>query len=202
MEWHRTTETTLVGDDLSASFLFIPMDPRPGGIFVHSGSVPMELGITPYVWLSEWITAWRQDEEKIVNLILGFLSYGVNVPNLKSLYGEWSHPSLEEVIIQHLESAGAYTRSKHAGIESIETRQQIVIERSPPQFVSFLEIVKLGSGASIGALTGYLAGEADPPLLLITVPFGIVICATAMGLGVALEQGLKKRVFDWLDKRN
>jgi hypothetical protein len=50
----------------------------------------------------------------------------------------------------------------------------------------------------IGAYTGFLAAHDTPPLLLITVPFGILICASAMGLGQALEHGLRRRLNDLL----
>jgi hypothetical protein len=40
-----------------------------------------------------------------------------------------------------------------------------------------------------------------PMVLLVTVPSGILICSSAMGLGAALQLGLKVRVYEWIAKR-
>jgi len=72
--------------------------------------------------------------------------------------------------------------------------EAIVIAKSPPIQTDFLSLVKGGSGAAIGAYVGWAAGQATPPLLLITVPAGLIICAAAMALAQALEQGLGPKI--------
>jgi hypothetical protein len=68
----------------------------------------------------------------------------------------------------------------------------IVIEQSPPDLASLAELLKQGTGVALGAYTGLAVGSG--PLLLLTVPLGIIIVATAAGIGSALEAGLRARL--------
>jgi hypothetical protein len=46
----------------------------------------------------------------------------------------------------------------------------------------------------IGALVGFVAAGGPTPLLLVTVPLGIVLVGAAKGIGEALETGLRGRI--------
>jgi hypothetical protein len=49
------------------------------------------------------------------------------------------------------------------------------------------------SGMGIGAYVGFVAAGSGP-LLLITVPAGMIICGAAAGIGKAIEDGLYQRI--------
>jgi hypothetical protein len=65
----------------------------------------------------------------------------------------------------------------------------IVIEQSPPELASLAGLLKQGGGVAVGAFVGLHA--ASGPMLLVTVPAGIIIVGAAAGLGSALEAGLR-----------
>jgi hypothetical protein len=75
----------------------------------------------------------------------------------------------------------------------------IPITQSPLGLESLARLVKL-STVGMGAAVGYMV-VAYTPLLLITIPAGIIICGAAAGIGKALEEGLRKRMLDLLRKR-
>jgi len=70
-------------------------------------------------------------------------------------------------------------------------------EQSPLSLESLGKLVVSASGAGIGAYAGFvLAGPT--PLLLITIPAGMIICGAAKGIADALEQGLRDRLVRFL----
>jgi hypothetical protein len=69
----------------------------------------------------------------------------------------------------------------------------IPFERSPLEGASLFNIVSHASGVGIGAYIGFvLAGST--PLLLITVPAGMILCGAAAGAARGLEEGLHRRI--------
>jgi hypothetical protein len=66
-------------------------------------------------------------------------------------------------------------------------------EQSPLQGLSLQEIAKT-SGTALGAYIGYMSAAGDVPLLLITVPAGMVIVGAASGLAHGLEEGIRRRI--------
>jgi hypothetical protein len=72
--------------------------------------------------------------------------------------------------------------------------QPVVIERSPPDALPFSGLLKKASGAFIGTYVGIKIGENTPLLLLLTVPGGIMIVSSAIGVSKALEKGFNKIV--------
>ena len=75
----------------------------------------------------------------------------------------------------------------------------IIVERSPPDAVSLLKLLKGASGVVIGAYVGLQTGQG--PLLFITVPAGMIIVGAASGIGAALEAGLRTKLAQWLTGR-
>ena len=65
----------------------------------------------------------------------------------------------------------------------------IVIEQSPPELASLASLLKQGGGVAVGAFVGLHA--ASGPMLLVTVPAGMLIVGAAAGIGSALEAGLR-----------
>jgi hypothetical protein len=69
----------------------------------------------------------------------------------------------------------------------------IPFEQSPLDLTSIEQLVRTASGTAIGAYVGFIIA-GPTPLLLITVPAGMVICGTAAGVARALEAGLYERL--------
>ena len=79
--------------------------------------------------------------------------------------------------------------------------QEIVIERSPPFSISLKGLIDSANvPVWIGTFIGIEAARWDAPaLLLLTVPAGIIVVASARGIGRAMELGLNqllKRLFN------
>lgn len=75
----------------------------------------------------------------------------------------------------------------------------IPFENSPLSPSSLQEIVRGATSTGAGAYIGFvLAGPT--PLLLLTVPAGVVICGAAWGVAKGLEDGLRKRVAKLISK--
>lgn len=72
----------------------------------------------------------------------------------------------------------------------------VVIQRSPVSEVPFKDLTKGASSVTIGAYLGTkgVPPDASPMLLFASVPFGIVVIGTAMGLAKGLENGLQKYI--------
>lgn len=70
----------------------------------------------------------------------------------------------------------------------------IVVENSPPEAVTFRSLLNKAPGVAIGTLVGMKAAADMPMLMLLTVPTGIVVCSSAIGVSKALEKGLNKAV--------
>ncbi len=73
----------------------------------------------------------------------------------------------------------------------------IPFEQSPISLESLGKLVVSATGAGIGAYAGFvMAGPT--PLLLITIPAGMIICGAAKGIADALEKGLRERLLRFL----
>jgi hypothetical protein len=72
--------------------------------------------------------------------------------------------------------------------------QPIVIEHSPPEAVPFSALLKGASGAVIGTYVGFQIAGENSLLLLVTVPGGLMVVSSAMGISKALEKGFNKLV--------
>jgi hypothetical protein len=70
----------------------------------------------------------------------------------------------------------------------------IVVENSPPEAVTFRALLAKAPGVAIGTFVGMKAAGDTTLLMLLTVPTGIVICSSAIGVSKALEKGLNKAV--------
>lgn len=70
----------------------------------------------------------------------------------------------------------------------------IIIENSPPEAVTFRGLLAKAPGVAIGTMVGMKAAGDTSMLMLLTVPTGIVVCSSAIGVSKALEKGLNKAV--------
>jgi len=85
--------------------------------------------------------------------------------------------------------------------ECVSFERVIPIEQSPLIQESLAKLATTASGVGIGAYIGFVA-FGQSPLLLITVPAGIIICGAARGIGQALEEGLRDRILGWIKGEN
>lgn len=77
---------------------------------------------------------------------------------------------------------------------------EIVIERSPPTAISLQALLVKAPGVAIGTFIGVQAAGEFAPLMLLTVPGGILAVSSAIGVSKALEAGLNKRISAFLNK--
>jgi hypothetical protein len=68
----------------------------------------------------------------------------------------------------------------------------IVIERSPPEWAPLKMLIRNSNTITVGTMVG--AAALTYPLMLITVPVGIIIVGAARGISKGLENGLNKRI--------
>lgn len=73
----------------------------------------------------------------------------------------------------------------------------VPFESSPLETKALIEIA---SSAGATAALGYFASEH--PLILLTLPAGIVICGAAIGVGEALQQGLRAKILKLMGIRD
>ncbi|WP_321965242.1 hypothetical protein [Paraburkholderia sp. J7] len=68
----------------------------------------------------------------------------------------------------------------------------IPFENSPVTGISLSDVLH-ASGAAVGAYAGFIMVH-EGPLLLVTVPAGMVLCGIASGLSHGLEEGIRQRL--------
>lgn len=81
--------------------------------------------------------------------------------------------------------------------EIAASERLIPFEQSPLSLESLGRLVTTAGGAGVGAYVGFVAFGSGP-MLLITVPAGMMICGAARGVAQALEEGLKDRLLTWI----
>ncbi len=85
-------------------------------------------------------------------------------------------------------------------VENVAFSEVIPVRTNPLNLESLATVLATGSGVAIGAWAGVVA-SGGTPLILITVPVGMVIGGAAAGVGRALEEGLRERVLTWIRGR-
>jgi hypothetical protein len=70
----------------------------------------------------------------------------------------------------------------------------VVIEQSPPEAIPFASLLRKASSVTIGTMMGAAVALDNPPLMFITIPAGIIVVGSAMGVSKGLERGLAKKI--------
>jgi hypothetical protein len=70
----------------------------------------------------------------------------------------------------------------------------IIVEQSPPSWETFKTLVSKSPGIGIGTFVGFQLAGAHTELMILTVPIGIVVVSSAIGISEALKKGLNKKV--------
>jgi hypothetical protein len=60
--------------------------------------------------------------------------------------------------------------------------------------LSLADIATKASPTAVGVYIGYEAAGGHTPLLLLTVPAGMIICGAAGGLARGLEEGIREKI--------
>jgi hypothetical protein len=77
----------------------------------------------------------------------------------------------------------------------------VVIENSPPESIPFSTLLRSASSAVVGTYIGVRIAGGSPALMLLTVPAGLLVVGSAMGVAKALEKGLNKKIQKLLKDR-
>jgi hypothetical protein len=70
----------------------------------------------------------------------------------------------------------------------------IVVEQSPPSWEQLKTLVSKSPGIGIGTYVGFELAGSHTELMIITVPIGIIVVSSAIGVSEALKKGLNKKV--------
>jgi hypothetical protein len=77
----------------------------------------------------------------------------------------------------------------------------IIIEQSPPEAVPLSLLLSKASTTVIGTYIGFQLAGDNPVLLLATVPLGLIVIGSAMGVSKAFEKGLTKAISRLIEKK-
>lgn len=71
---------------------------------------------------------------------------------------------------------------------------EIVVEESPPHWELLKGLVAKSPSIAIGTYAGMELAGSMPQLMILTIPFGMIVVSSAVGISTALEVGLNKKV--------
>lgn len=82
--------------------------------------------------------------------------------------------------------------------ERVCSLELVPFSESPLQAVALSKLLEKG-GTAVGVWAGWVLAAGHPPLLLLTLPAGIIICGAAEGVALGLKDFFRKRVSSWLE---
>jgi hypothetical protein len=108
-------------------------------------------------------------------------------------------PRFLDIVIQGSELRNFIERIHNVRIANPGLVQEIleagvVIERSPPESVTFASLLRGASSVTIGTLLGDGVAGGSYPLMFVTIPFGIIVIGSAIGISKGLQDGLQREV--------
>ena len=93
------------------------------------------------------------------------------------------------------------SRLENGALVDFILEQDIVMEHSPPFAISFKALLNTkNSPLWIGTYIGAEMAWDHPVLMILTVPSGIIIVSSALGIGAAMQSGLNKAIKRLFDK--
>jgi hypothetical protein len=116
-----------------------------------------------------------------------------NVSDFRSIQLEEAHSFLAAAILgrSHLASWEDLSSTVHV---SAALNAPIVIEQSPPTSIPLGTLLTKAPGIAIGTFIGLHAAGGASYLMFLTVPGGILVVSSAIGISKALEQGFNKAI--------
>jgi hypothetical protein len=95
-----------------------------------------------------------------------------------------------------------FENEANPGLVDFAMSANIVIERSPPSWITLETVLKGSPRVIVGTFLGATVAAPYYPLMLITVPAGIIVVGAAIGVSKGLEAGLnqaiKRNIKKWL----
>jgi hypothetical protein len=190
-------ETTISDNDTNVAFSCVvlparslPEEPEVTEPIGEGLEMKMEIGRDDYV-------RRQLGMEHFIRIEAGKLETALTVA-LGGFRGRW-HPFLfDQEEFEYLLKDDSSGRFKEFAAQHRALAQYILNDASLPFEQSPLQGISLGalgkaSPYALGAYIGYAAGGGTP-LILITVPAGIIVCGAAAGVGKALEEGLREKI--------
>jgi hypothetical protein len=93
------------------------------------------------------------------------------------------------------------SRLENRALVDFILEQDIVMEHSPPFAISFKALLNTkNSPLWIGTYIGAEMAWDHPLLMILTVPSGIIVVSSALGIGTAMQAGLNKAIKRLFDK--
>lgn len=79
--------------------------------------------------------------------------------------------------------------------------ENIIIERSPPEYISLSSALARASSVVVGTYLGQMSAGNDPQLMFITIPAGILVVGSVLGVARGLEEGLHKSIARLVERK-
>jgi len=83
---------------------------------------------------------------------------------------------------------------ENPGIVDYVLNAEVVIERSPPSVDLLKNLVRSSPSVAIGSFIGAGSAHGNYPLMMLTVPLGIIVVGSAIGVSQGLRRGLNKSI--------
>lgn len=178
MEILQTFESIIISredEHLALSSIFVPTDVSNFDCFENIGEAIAEaLGST------EWFEAREEDQIPI------FIALGLEREAFVLAVGEEGY---EGLLREPKEENISDERSLEFARE-VFFQPLIPLTQSPLKLDSLSNLVRY---AGVGATVGFIA-VMGCPMVLITVPAGIILCGAAKGIGKALSEGFREQI--------
>lgn len=197
-------ESVVQSNDTNSALFFVTVPRRslPEFIFELEGSqgasnlpledvLPDQLGVQPLL---------RIESSALSGAIAALVSES---PDLYQPIYDTSWEAAKHFYLQNFVSNPSLLRlspAKQEFVDYLVASPIVPFENSPLGAASLFDIVTKASAPGIGAYIGFVV-SGNSPLLLITVPAGMVICGAASGVAKGLEEGLRSKVKSLISKK-
>jgi len=133
-------------------------------------------------------------ESIVLNRVLGLIASEAQFKDINFIALRDADAALSEIL-----NLSVDRRYIDFARETVE--QGFVVQNSPPEVANLLKLLAKHPSVLIGTYVGSSIADGSLPLLLITVPLGIVVVGSAVGISRGLENGLHKSIEKLISKR-
>lgn len=155
------------------------LTPGLSAVWLHDRSVSSAFGREYHVVVDG---SDRQSPEDRTTDALAYLSVLVQ-----------QRPVAADRMRQLVEQVRAMPAALRETVFSHILQESIILERSPPVSEKLSNLIHGASSVSLGWVVGTNLTH-DPYMMLITIPAGIILMGSAIGISRGLERGLSKRI--------
>lgn len=196
-------QTTVVNPDgyTAVEFAVVPRRSLPEQFMVLTGSqsfevVPLPSFVREELNLREMFRIVPDQLESALAVLLS------DRPSLHDVIMDTSFEAARDFELRRLMSvpSATFLGEQAAEFANYLAKERIIpFEQSPLSALSLHDLLR-ATGSAIGAYAGFVISGSSP-LLLITVPAGMIICGAASGVARGLEDGLKRRIVSMIGRR-